>query len=119
MQDYKIRFYEKTKDFDAAVAAGAEFSKEKDIAFDADSFAHYVDSMEKTGAIIVAESPEGEPVGFLALVEIKNPFTGKQRIHQSDLFVSEGHRNKGVTKKLRERARACGELIGIEEYSWE
>ncbi len=117
MQDYSIRFYTKA-DRENCLAMAREYSEENRLKFDEPAFSEYIDIMESKGAILIAADEKDRAIGAIALVEIKNPFTGKRRLHQADLAVVKEHRNKGIAKMLQAKAQEYGELVGIEEYPW-
>ncbi len=124
MPDYElsdtfyVRFYTK-KDRENCLAMARDYSEENGFAFNEEAFSNYIDLMESKGAILIAADKQNQVVGAIALIEVKNPFTGKRRLHQADLAVVKEHRNKGIAKMLQAKAEEYGKLVGIEEYPWE
>jgi ribosomal protein S18 acetylase RimI-like enzyme len=58
------------------------------------------DTLGQTGAVLVAETPAGEPVGFVYLEELTDYFTGQAHGHVSMLATVKGAEGRGAGTAL-------------------
>lgn len=67
--------------------------------------------------VLVAESAEGEPLGFIYLQVQREFFTGRPHAHVSDLAVAEGADGKGVGRALVSAGEAWARAQGYDRLT--
>lgn len=67
--------------------------------------------------LLVAESGDGEPLGFIYLQVQRDFFTGRPHAHVSDVAVAEGADGKGVGRALMSAGEAWARAQGYDRLT--
>lgn len=116
MQTFNIREYEEN-DLPQLLEMARTYAESKGMVFAPGSMADYFRKLYSGGMIFVAYEDD-KVLGGMGILLSDNPFTGNRVMLQSDLFVLEDYRNKGIAKALQNRAAAFSNELGIEELTW-